>query len=258
MSKISSQNIAGLSGLLRSEYEKFNACFEAAYKGRNYQERDEYRDVIKAAKELAHKPETSRPETYALVAYMLLMASRLRAIINNVARVPNLKNQNRMLWDKPMIKEGLSYINKSAGGSQVTEYHLRAGICACHALAKNYESTDWKQIISLYDQYLEINDSIEIALERVQVISEAKGPESALEAVLQIDTKEDLTRIKAINLSLAELYKTLGDFEQAIGHFTKCYGLSRNERDRSLYINKIEFCRQQLQLSKKYDQALSF
>lgn len=247
-----------LSEVLKSKYDRFNLCFEAAYKGRNYQERDEYREVIKSTKELTNNPDSSKPETYALIAYMLLMASRLRAIINNVARVPNLQNQNRMLWDKQMIREGLEYINKSAAGSVVSEYHLRAGICACHALAKDYESTDWKKIISLYDQYLEIDENLDIALERIQVISEFEGPEAAIAALLEIDDKSDISRTKAIYFSLAELHIKLSEFEYATDYLTKCYELSEYEKDKSAYLNKIEFCRQQIELSKKYDQALSF
>ncbi len=258
MSKNSYQNNQDISVVLKRSYDKFNLCFEAAYKGRNYQERDEYREVIKSTKELINYPRSRKPETYALIAYMLLKASRLRAIINNVARVPNLQNQNRLLWDKQMISEGLEFLKKSAAGSEVSEYHIRAGICACHALAKDYESTDWKKIVSLYDQYLEIDDSLDITLERVQVISESEGPRAAIEAVLEIDTKNDISRTRAIHFGLAELHIKLSEFEQAIDILTKCYELSDEERDKSAYLNKIEFCRQQIQLSKKYDHVLSF
>ena len=147
----SEQNKACLEELLRSKYEKFNKCYEAAYKGNNYEERDEYRLVIESTKKLTENEETNKPETNALIAYMLLKTSRLRAIINNIARVPDLKNQNRMLWDKGMIEDGLEFLNKSAGGRTVTEYHLRAGICACHSLTKDYESmiNIWKLITLL-------------------------------------------------------------------------------------------------------------
>ncbi len=247
-----------LSNILKSRYEKFNLCFEAAYKGKNYQERDEYREVIKSTKQLLSKAEYNKPETYALIAYMLLKASRLRAIINNVARVPNLKNQNRLLWDKRMIEDGLEHINKSAGGNEVSEYHLRAGINACHVLSRDYESTDWKKIISLYDQYIEINDSIKIALERAEMIAEINGPKAGIEALLQIDTNNNPVKTKEVNSSLAEYHIKLSDFEQAIEHLSKSHDLSKDEKERSSFLHRIEFCKQQIVLSKKYDQALSF
>lgn len=252
------QKTVDLSETLREKYEKFNLCFVAAYKGRNYVERDEYREIIKSVKELTQREESNKPETHALIAYMLLKASRLRAIINNVARVPDLKNQNRLLWDKRLIKDGLDHINKSAGGSEVSEYHLRAGICACHALAKDYESTDWKKILSFYDQYLEINDCIEIALERAHLISEFEGPKAAIETILKIDSKNNSTRSKSLNSSLAEFHIKLNEYEQAIERLSKSHDLSENDKEKSTYLNKIEFCKQQMMLSKKYDQALSF
>lgn len=246
-----------LSDILRSKYEKFNVCFEAARKGRNYEERDEYRLVIESTKELTSNPKTDKPETNALIAYMLLKTSRRRAIINNIARVPDLKNQNRLLWDKSLIKDGLNYLNKSADGNKVSEYHLRAGICACHALAKNYESTDWDNILSLYDQYLEINDSFDIALERAHIISEFKGPQLGIDAVLGIQTRITSEQ-RILNETLAELYIKLKNYDQAIKSLSKSHEFSETDKEKTLYLNKIKFCKQQLFLSGKYKEVLSF
>ena len=258
MSGKSYKNNLELGEILKSKYEKFNLCFEAAYKGKNYQERDEYREVIKATKALISQPGYDKPETNALISYMLLKASRLRAIINNVVRIPNLKNQNRLLWDKGMIQDGLEFINKSAGGNEVSEYHLRAGINACYVLAKDYESTDWKKIISLYDQYLEINDSTNIALEKVEIIAEIYGPKSAIEALNELDTKNNPIRSIAISSSIAEYHIKLSEFEEAIEHLSKSKELSEDEKEISSLVHKIDFCKQQIMLSKKYGQALSF
>ena len=189
---------------------------------------------------------------------MLLRASRLRAIINNIAETPDLKNQNRSLWDKRMIEGGLRYLKKSAGGRRVTEYHLRAGICACHSLAKDYKSTDWKKILSLYDQYLEINDSLGIALERALVISDIKGPKAAIDDLLRIDTHNKVNVSKALNLTLAELHMKLLEYEKAIEYLSKPYELTNNDKEKSMYLSKIEFCKQQLELTKKYNLVLSF
>ncbi len=254
----SEQNKACLEELLRSKYEKFNKCYEAAYKGNNYEERDEYRLVIESTKKLTENEETNKHETKALIAYMLLKTSRLRAIINNIARVPDLKNQNRMLWDKSMIEDGLEFLNKSAGGSKVTEYHLRAGICACHSLAKDYESTDWKQIISLYDQYLEINHSIEIAIERAQLVSEIEGPRAAVNALVDLDPNDSSTKSKVVSAHLGELYIKLNEYDHAIDQLSKSHELSVCIKERTSYLNRIEFCKKRLQLSKKYEQVLSF
>jgi len=247
-----------LAEVLGNLYKKFNECYKAAYKGGSYEERDEYRQVIKSTKELPLNPGGDKPETYALIAYMLLKASRLRAIINNVAKTPDLKNQHRSLWDKRMIKEGLFYLKESAGGRNVTEYHLRAGICACHSLAKDYKTTDWKKILSLYEQYLEINDSLEIALERARLISDIKGPKAGIDAILKIDPQNSSDGRKVLNSTLAEFHIKLNEFEEAIDHLSKCHELSNNDKEKSIYLSKIEFCKQKAQLTKKYELVLSF
>jgi len=189
---------------------------------------------------------------------MLLKTARLRAIINNVAKIPDLKNQNRLLWDKDLIEDGLKYLNKPAGGDNVSEYHLRAGICACHTLAKDYQSTDWKTILSLYDQYLEINDSFEISLERAHLISEFEGPEAVIEALLNIDPKNNLDGRKVLNANLAELYIKQNQYNQAIDSLSKSHEFAETKKEKTLYLNKIEFCKQRLSLSKKYQEVLSF
>ena len=243
---------------LRKIYKRFNKCYIDAYTGSNYEERDEYRQLIKATKELPLKPETDKPETYALIAYMLLKASRLRAIINNVAKNPDLKNQNRTLWDKRMIEDGLHYLEKSAGGKEVSEYHLRAAVCACHSLAKNYESTDWEKILSLYDQYLEINITIEIVLERANVISIVKGPKAAVDSILRITSQKNIQKDIELNLILAGYYMDFHNYKEAISYLSKSHALSNCDKEKSIFQSKIELCKQQLELTKKYDQVLSF
>jgi len=189
---------------------------------------------------------------------MLLKTSRLRAIINNVAKVPDLKNQNRMLWNKEMISDGIEYLNKSAGGTDVSEYHLRAGICAYHSLAKDYKSTDWKKIISLYDQYLEIHDTLDIALERVDIMFESEGPVAGIDALVELDPKDGSVRSKIVNSRLAELYIRLNQYGNAINHLSTSQELSDSENERDSYLDRIEFCKQQISLTKKYEQVLSF
>jgi len=63
-----------------------------------------------------------------------------------------LKEQNREEWDQAMISRGMFHLTKSAAGDEITEFHLQAGIAACHCAARDYENTDWPQILSLYDR----------------------------------------------------------------------------------------------------------
>jgi len=125
-------------------------------------------------------------------------------------------------------------------------------------LAKDFESTDWKQIISLYDQYLEINHSIEIAIELAQPVSEIEGPRAAVDTLVDLDPKDSSTRSKEVSAHLGELYIKLNEYGHAIDHLSKSHELSDCTQERTSYLNRIEFCKKRLQLSKKYEQVLSF
>src|SRR4030095_12120401 len=77
-------------------------------------------------------------------------------------------------------------------GGGIREYHLQAGIAACHCAAKDYASTDWEQILSLYDRLVAIDDSPVAALNRAIVVANVRGPKAGLEAVAAIPRLEQL------------------------------------------------------------------
>src|SRR5271168_4494125 len=70
-----------------------------------------------------------------------------------------------------MIEHGIFHLGQAAAGDELSEYHLQAGIAACHCTADDYESTDWPRILSLYDQWMKMNDSPVIALNRAVAIA---------------------------------------------------------------------------------------
>ena len=93
------------------------------------------------------------PKTHALLALMLLNASRIPTRVDSEGNLLRLKEQDRTQWDQPTIARGMLHFAQSAAGEELSEYHLQAGIAACHCTAKDYESTDWRQILSLYDRF---------------------------------------------------------------------------------------------------------
>ena len=115
---------------------------------------------------LAEHPAGNRPRTHALLALMLLNGARLKARLDQNGNILRLKEQNRSTWDQAMIARGLFHLMQSTAGDEISEYHLQAAIAACHCAAKDYQSTDWAQILSLYDRLLEMNDSPVIVLNR--------------------------------------------------------------------------------------------
>jgi len=117
------------------------------------------REAIRLSDLLLAAPALRTPEIQALQALMLLQASRLPARVDAEGNLRALAEQDRGLWDRALIRVGLDHLAASAEGEHVTEYHLEAGIAACHALAPRFEDTDWPRIVGYYDQLLDLNPS---------------------------------------------------------------------------------------------------
>src|SRR5213076_3560992 len=106
--------------------------------------------------------------------------------------VLRLKEQDRSIWNQVLIARGMQHLSMSAAGDELSAYHLQAGIAACHCAASDYESTDWPQILSLYDRLLELDDSPVIALNRAVAVANIKGPKAGVDAIAAIQNKEKL------------------------------------------------------------------
>src|SRR5437016_13130481 len=123
------------------------------------------------------------------------------------------------LWDpgrstsaQGLISRGTQHLSMSAAGDELSAYHLQAGIAACHCAASDYESTDWPQILSLYDRLLELDDSPVIALNRAVAVANVHGPKAGIEAVEAI---QNVSQLHSYYL----LYAVLGEFEKQLNHF---------------------------------------
>src|SRR5258707_114641 len=123
-------------------------------------------EAIRLTELLAQHRAGDQPKTRALLALMLLNAARTPAREDDQGNLLRLEEQDRTRWDHTMIARGMSRLRESAAGGQVSEYHLQAGIAACHATAVDYQSTDWARILSLYDRLVEFDDSPVVALNR--------------------------------------------------------------------------------------------
>src|SRR5207342_724400 len=113
---------------------------------------------------------------------------------------------------QPLIARGMFHIAQSATGDALSEYHLQAGIAACHCAAKDYAATDWRQILELYDRLVEFDNSPVVALNRAVALAEVQGPQAGIEAVSAI---QNLPSLESYYL----LYAVLGEFELRLNHF---------------------------------------
>jgi hypothetical protein len=116
------------------------------------------------------------PITYAISALMCFNAARLPARVDPVGDLISLLDQDRSLWDKTLVTEGLKLLELSAAGPDLSGYHLEAAIASIHATASRVEDTDWGTIISLYDKLMRIEPSPIVALNRAIAITQRDGP----------------------------------------------------------------------------------
>src|SRR5438094_9743673 len=147
-----------LDGELQTLYLLFNEGYKASGGGKLIKE-ELCQEAIRLAALLAEHPAGNQPQTHALLGLMLLNGARLLTRIDGAGNILRLQDQDRADWNGPMIARGFFHLAQSAAGDELNEYHLQAGIAACHCAAKDYPSTDWPQILSLYDRLTELNDS---------------------------------------------------------------------------------------------------
>jgi RNA polymerase sigma-70 factor (ECF subfamily) len=133
-------------------------------------------------------------------------------------------------------------LSQAAAGDELTAYHIQAGIAACHCSAPDYASTDWGQILALYDRLIELDDSAVIALNRAVAVAQVNGPKAGIEAVASIRKRESLE-------SYYLLYAVLGEFEMRLKNFTaaaeylrKAIGLTELKSERSFLLKRLQEC----------------
>ncbi|WP_210255291.1 RNA polymerase sigma factor [Ancylobacter pratisalsi] len=125
----------------------------------------------------------AEPEIMGLTALMLLQHARARARFDKEGAVILLDSQDRELWNRPMIGEGLALLDKAVRHRRPGPYQLQAAIAALHARAKGPEDTDWAQIDLLYGTLEFLQPSPVVTLNRAVAISKLRGPEAALAMV---------------------------------------------------------------------------
>src|SRR4030095_1625168 len=230
-----------LDSVLQSLYLLFNEGYKAST-GENLVRQELCEEAIRLTELLVAHPAGNQPKTHALLALMLLNAARNPTRQDTEGNLLRLQEQDRTRWDKSMIARGMFHLTQSAAGDAISEYHLQAGITACHCAAKDYESTDWKKILSLYDRLVEFDQSPVVALNRAVAIANIHGPKAGLEAVRSV---RGLGRLSSYYL----LYAVLGEFEMQSGNlqtaaeqFRKSFELAETKSERAFLLKRLQRC----------------
>ncbi len=230
-----------LDGVLQTLYLLFNEGYKAS-SGEKLVRHEVCEEAIRLANLLAEHPAGNRPKTHALLALMLFNAARLSTRMDEEGNLLRLQDQDRTRWDQGMIAKGMFHFAQSAAGEQLTEYHLQAGIAACHCAAKDYDSTDWRQILGLYDKLMEFDPSPVIALNRAVVVANLSGPEKGLAEVKAIRGLNKLSSYYLLYAVLGEFESRLDHAEAAANHFRKAMELATLKSEREFLGKRLQEC----------------
>ncbi|HTO02399.1 MAG TPA: DUF6596 domain-containing protein, partial [Opitutus sp.] len=140
---------ARLDGVLAALYLLFNEGYKASA-GEKLLREELCEEAVRLLALLVAHPAGATPRSHALLALMLFTAARFPSRVNDHGDLLRLDDQDRSQWDQGLISRGLFHLAQAAQGAELSEYHVQAGIAACHCLAPDYASTDWQRILRHY------------------------------------------------------------------------------------------------------------
>jgi len=179
------------------------------------------------------------PEITGLLALMLLHESRRPARTTPAGDLILLEDQDRSRWDRDMIKEGLSLVERAFSSKPPGLHALQAAIAALHAEAKRPEATDWAQIAMLYTHLLRINPSPVIELNRAVAIAMHEGPEAGLRQIDAILGRGELKDYHLAYSARAELCRKTGRTSEARKSWERALTLAQQDPERRFIERKL-------------------
>ncbi len=172
------------------------------------------------------------PEVSGLLALMLLHDARRGGRTDANGHLIPLEKQDRSLWNRAQIREGCDLVIQALKAGPPGEYTLQAAIAAVHAEAPSAEETDWVEITGLYDVLRTINPSPVVALNRAVALAMRDGPDAGLRAIDHLMDHKDLQRYHLFHAARADLFRRLGQVQDAIRCYQQALALTQQEPER--------------------------
>jgi len=188
---------------------------------------------------LQPEPEIPHPEIIGLLALMLLQESRRAARTSPTGELILLENQDRSLWNREQIAEGVALVEKALKSRRFGPYTLQAAIAAVHAEAESTAVTDWRQIVALYNQLVRIQPSPVVHLNRAVAIAMRDGPEVGLAHIDAVLEHGELANYYLAHSARAELCRRLGRTAEARAAYEKALALTQQEPERQFLQARI-------------------
>ena len=170
----------------------------------------------------------NEPENIGLLALMLLHNSRRCARVNDRGELVTLEEQDRSLWNRTEIEEGLRLVEKALAMGRVGKYQLQAAIAAVHCEARTAAETDWPQIVALYEELIRISSSPVIALNHAAAVAMAEGAENGLRLIDAAGASGALNNYYLFHAARADLLRRLNRFPEAHAAYERALALTTN------------------------------
>jgi RNA polymerase sigma-70 factor, ECF subfamily len=218
-----------LEAVLRVIYLVFNEGYSAS-SGTTVVRHDLSREAIRLGRLLVTLlPE---PEALGLLALMLLQESRRAARMSPSGELVLLDDQDRSLWDRPQIAEGIQLVEQALASRRFGPYTIQAAIAGVHAEAADAAATDWSAIVALYDALARTDPSPVIELNRAVAVAMRDGPAEGLVLVDAILARGDLRDYRLAHAARAELCRRLGRTADARAAYERALALTQQAPER--------------------------
>src|SRR5215468_336588 len=218
-----------LDAVLRVVYLVFNEGYSAS-SGAALTRHDLSSEAISLGRLLVELlPE---PEALGLLALMLLHDSRRAARASPSGELILLDDQDRSLWNRDQVAEGLALVERALAANQVGPYTIQAAIAAVHANASNAAGTDWNQIVALYDLLAQAEPSPVVELNRAVAVAMRDGPAAGLALIDNILKEGNLSRYHLAHAARADLCRRLGRMAEARASYERALSLAEQEPER--------------------------
>ena len=216
-----------LDAVLRVLYLVFNEGYSAS-SGGSVTRAELSQEAIRVGRLLVQLlPE---PEAKGLLALMLIQESRRTARTTPEGELVLLEDQDRRLWDRTMIEEGVRLTTEALKTRFFGPYCIQAAIAAVHAEAPSAKETDWNEIIGLYDVLARLDPSPIVALNRAVAVAMRDGPDAGLAAVQPI--VKQLSSYHLAHAVHADLCRRAGKKDEARASYQAALLLARQEPER--------------------------
>lgn len=225
-----------LDAVLHVLYLTFNEGY-ASSSGPSLQRVDLSTEAIRLARAV-HNFLPQDAEVAGLLALMLLTDARREARTGPEGEIIPLDEQDRTLWDRASIAEGVALISASLSRGAIGAYQLQAAIAAVHDEAARAEDTDWAQILALYGLLKRMSDNPMVTLNHAIASAMVHGPQAGLELLKPLDADERMAGHHRLDAVRAHLFEMAGDHDRALAHYRAAANRTASIPERNYLVGK--------------------